>query len=95
MIVLAVTWMAKSGKENETGAMFRALTELSRQEPGCLMYQVHVHQKDARRFFIYEQYRDEAAFEAHRQTAHFQDYARKQLPLIADRIDGELYDPLT
>jgi quinol monooxygenase YgiN len=37
MIVLAVTWMAKSGKEKDAERLFRQLTEASRQEPGCLM----------------------------------------------------------
>jgi quinol monooxygenase YgiN len=94
MIVLAVTWIAKSGREEEAAALFRTLTELSRKEPGCLMYQVHRSQKDRGRFFIYEQYRDEAALDLHRNSPHFLEHARNQLPKIAERKDGELYDPL-
>ena len=94
MIVLAVTWIAKSGREEEAAALFRTLTELSRKEPGCLMYQVHRSQKDRERFFIYEQYRNEAALDLHRNSPHFLEYARNQLPKIAERKDGELYDPL-
>jgi quinol monooxygenase YgiN len=94
MIVLAVTWIAKSGREEEAVALFRTLTELSRKEPGCLMYQVHRSQKDRTRFFIYEQYRDEAALDLHRNSPHFLEYVRNQLPKIAERREGELYDPL-
>ena len=36
--------------ESEAAALFAKLTELSRKEPGCLMYQVHRHKEDARRF---------------------------------------------
>ena len=94
MIVLAVTWQAKGDREAEVAELFRKLTAASRKEPGCLMYQVHRHKDDPRRFFNYEQYRDDAALEAHRQTPHFLEYARKRLTPIADRLAGDLYDPL-
>ncbi|MFY9645036.1 MAG: antibiotic biosynthesis monooxygenase, partial [Terriglobales bacterium] len=38
MVVLAVTWMAKIGREAEVAAIFEKLTTESRKEPGCLMY---------------------------------------------------------
>ena len=46
MVVLAVTWMAKVGREAEVAALFAKLTEESRKEPGCAMYQVHRHKTD-------------------------------------------------
>jgi len=95
MVVLAVTWMAKPAHENDVAELFRKLQVASRQEPGCLMYMVHRHKADALRFFIYEQYRDDAALEAHRQSPHFQTYAIGQLRQIAERKEGELYFPLT
>jgi len=94
MVVLAVTWMAKAGHEAEVTALFQKLTEQSRQEPGCSMYQVHRHKTESRRFFIYEQYKDDAALEAHRNASHFLQFARKDLPKIADRVEGHLFEPL-
>ena len=47
MVVLAVTWMAKVGREGEVTAVFAKLTEESRKEPGCAMYQVHRHKTEA------------------------------------------------
>jgi quinol monooxygenase YgiN len=94
MVVLAVTWMAKVGHENETAAIFSKLTEASRQEPGCAMYVVHRHKTEPRRFFIYEQYRDDAALEAHRAAPHFLQFAKKELPRVADRVEGNLFVPL-
>ena len=94
MIVLAVTWVAKAGREAEVAGVFSKLTDESRKEPGCATYQVHRHRTDPRRFLIYEQYKDEAALEAHRATPHFLQYAKKELPKIADRIEGNLYEPL-
>lgn len=94
MVVLAVTWRAKIGHEAEVANLFSKLTEQSRKEPGCVLYQVHRHRTEPRRFFIYEQYRDDAALEAHRTSPHFLQYARKELPKIAERIDGQLYELL-
>ena len=95
MVVLAVTWMAKPGHEDEVAGIFGKLQTASRQEPGCLMYIVHRHRTDATRFFIYEQYRDDAALEAHRKSPHFQEYAINALKDIGERKEGELYSPLT
>jgi quinol monooxygenase YgiN len=94
MVVLAVTWMAKAGREIEVADLFSKLTAESRKEPGCAMYQVHRHRTEPRRFFIYEQYKDDAALEAHRAAAHFLQHAKKDLPKLADRVDGQLYEPL-
>ena len=94
MVVLVVTWMAKAGHETEVATVFSKLTEESRKEPGCVMYQVHRHKTEPRRFFIYEQYRDDAALEVHRTAPHFLQYARKELPKVAERVEGNLFEPL-
>ncbi len=94
MVVLAVTWMAKTNREVEVAAILAKLTEESRKEPGCATYQVHRHKTDPRRFFIYEQYKDDTALEAHRGSTHFLQYAKKDLPKVADRVEGHLYEPL-
>jgi (4S)-4-hydroxy-5-phosphonooxypentane-2,3-dione isomerase len=94
MVVLAVTWMAKVGHESDVAALFARLTEESRKEPGCSMYVAHRHKTDVRRFFIYEQYKDDAALEAHRTAPHFLQFAKKDLPRIADRVEGHLFEPL-
>ena len=95
MVVLAVTWMANPGHEDEVARIFGKHQTASRQEPGCLMYIVHRHRTDATRFFIYEQYRDETALEAHRESAHFQQYAIAALKDIGERKEGESYTPLS
>jgi quinol monooxygenase YgiN len=94
MVVLAVTWMAKAGREAEVASIFSKLSEESRKEPGCAMFQVHKHRTEPRRFFIYEQYKDDAALESHRTSPHFLQYVKKDLPKIADRVEGNLFEPL-
>jgi len=52
-----------------------ALTEGSRKEPGCVSYVAHFISDDPSTVFIYEQYLDQAALEAHRDTPHFKTHA--------------------
>lgn len=94
MIVLAVTWKAYPGKEDETSRVFAILQTESRKEPGCVMYVVHRGHDDRSRFFVYEQYKDAAALEAHRATSHFQRYARGELMKLGERVEANLYDPI-
>jgi len=94
MVVLVVTWMARQGHEKEVVSVFAKLTEESRKEPGCIMYLVHQHKTDPPRFLVYEQYKDDAALEAHRASAHFLQYAKKELPKLGERVEGNLYSPV-
>lgn len=94
MVVLAVTWVANHGHEEEVAGIFGKLQAASRRESGCLMYIVHRHKTDPRRFFIYEQYRDDGALQAHHDSKHFQQYAAGELKDKGMRLEGDLYSPL-
>ena len=58
------------------------------------MFQAHRHKTEPRRYFVYEQYKDDAALEAHRTTAHFLQLAKKDLPKVGDRVEGQLFEPI-
>jgi quinol monooxygenase YgiN len=53
----------------------RELTLQTRKEPGCVSYIPHFVESDPDTIVIYEQYKDEAAVEHHRQSPHFAQYA--------------------
>ena len=53
----------------------RLLTAASRGEPGCVTYVPHQVEGDPDTVVIYEQYADSKAMAAHRETAHFKQYA--------------------
>ena len=57
----------------------------SRQEPGCRQFEVLVDPQDRLKLALFEIYQDEAAFEAHQQTAHFRRYLAEAVPLLAAR----------
>ena len=68
---VAVTWIAKPGEEDAVAAALQALVEPSRAEEGVLVYIPNRDPEDPTKFFIYEQYVDEAAYTAHTETEHF------------------------
>ena len=64
----------------------RELTAASRGEPGCVSYIPHIVETDPTTVLIYEQYRDDAALEAHRATEHFERWANQGLyPRMQER----------
>jgi autoinducer 2-degrading protein len=95
MICVAVTYVIQPGREDQAIRLFRELTRQTRAEPGCRMYLAHRSTTDPRRFFLYEQYDDQAALDAHRAAPHFETYVKNGLFLILESRSPELYEPLT
>ena len=59
---------------------------LSRQEPGCMRFEVYHSQTDSRVFLLNEHWSDQAAIDAHRKaTAYTTIYQPKVLPRV-DRV---------
>jgi quinol monooxygenase YgiN len=69
--VVTALWWAKTGSEERVSAVLDELARASRAEPGCLQFQPNRAIEDPRRFLLYEEYADEAAFEAHTDSEHF------------------------
>ena len=85
--VLAVTWVANPGNEQEVSAILRELGDASRAEPGVITYTTHVDPENPREFFIYEKYHDESGLEAHQATEHFQTLVlQRAIPLLESRV---------
>jgi quinol monooxygenase YgiN len=94
MICVAVTYVIRPGHEEEAAGLFAKLTAATRAEPGCRMYLAHRSTTDPRKFFLYEQYDDRAALDAHRAAPHFAQYAAGGLFAIIESRAPELYEPL-
>ena len=95
MICVAVTYVIQPGREAEAEEYFRKLTPATLAEPGCRFYLAHRSIVDPRRYFLYEQYDDQAALDAHRAAPHFEQYVKDGLFTILESRSPELYEPLT
>ena len=91
---VSVTWIAKEGEEEAVEAALKALVEPSRAEPGVLVYIPHRDPEDPRKFYIFEQYTDADAYQAHTETEHFKTIGfGDAIPRLEDR-KREFYEPL-
>ena len=75
MVTFTVRMTFAPEDRHEIAEMLRALAAASRQEPGCVTYIPHAIEGDPDTVLIYEQYRDEAAVQAHRDSEHFKKHA--------------------
>jgi quinol monooxygenase YgiN len=75
MVSFIVRMKFASEDRAEIAETLRQLTTASRQEPGCVSYIPHQLEDDPDTVLIYEQYRDEKALAAHRESEHFKVHA--------------------
>jgi quinol monooxygenase YgiN len=84
--VVAAIWTAKEGQEETILDVIKKMTPLSRQEPECVYYQAQRSPENPRVFFLYEQYTNEAGYEAHMATPHFERYVKGEaIPNLESR----------
>ena len=70
MIILPVQ-IKEGHKEDYLKAVLENAQGAVKDEPGCVRFDVIQDGGDANRIWVYEVYKDEAAFHAHTQSPHF------------------------
>jgi quinol monooxygenase YgiN len=85
--VVSAYWRAKEGKADRLAELIEELLAPSRAEPGNVFYQAQRAVDDPQLFYLYEQYADEAAYEAHMESEHFTRLVKQEaIPdLLEDR----------
>jgi quinol monooxygenase YgiN len=64
--IVLVRFKVKPGQQQAFAESMRSAASLTRAEPGNRQYEFYVDQDDPHNFMLYEEYADEAAFQAHR-----------------------------
>ena len=90
--VLVVRMTARDGEEERAAELLGELVPASADEPGNVHYLAHRDPEDPRVFLVYEQYRDQAAFEEHGATEHFQRLAAGELFGLMEERRREVYE---
>ena len=87
MYVVVARYLAVEGAADEVARLLVEMEPHANSEPGCAAYVTHRSIDDPRRFMLYEQYVDEAAFGAHTETEAFGRIVLGQIvPLLAERV---------
>jgi quinol monooxygenase YgiN len=90
--VVSAKWRAKPGCEDRLAAVCEEMTEPSRAEPGNRFYQAHRSPDDPQLFYLYEQYEDEAAYEAHMDSEHFTRLVKQEaIPELLEAREREFF----
>lgn len=84
MIYINVVLTVKDPKDiDEIAKLLSEQQRLSREEPGCLRFEVYHSQNDRKVFILNEHWSDQAAIDAHRKAfAYTTVYAPKVIPLV-------------
>jgi quinol monooxygenase YgiN len=93
--VVSAHWRAKPGREQRVAEVIAELTGPSRAEPGTLFYQAHRSLDDPRLFYLYEQYVDEAGYQAHMDSEHFTRLVKEEaIPELLESRERAFYETL-
>jgi len=86
MITVIAEYQAQPGNGDQVASVLAKHVAATRTEPGCLRFVAYRATEAPDSFVLYEQYIDQAAFEAHRTTDHFQRFIEGTIvQLLAER----------
>lgn len=83
--VIAIAITAKPGEEAAVAGILEALVAPTMAEPGVKLFLPYRSPDDPASFFIFELYRDRAAWMAHQDSAHFKRAIPDLLPRVSRR----------
>lgn len=82
--ILYATFTARPGRGEEVAALLRDFAEVVRREEGNSLFDATRHIAQEERFFVYEVYRDRAAFESHLSSPDGAVFNAALAPLITE-----------
>ena len=81
MFSLIVIFKVKKGKKSAFLHAISSIVELTKSEPGNLLYQLNIDESNEENFFLFECYMDRAAYEAHTKKTYVSSF-RADLDLL-------------
>jgi quinol monooxygenase YgiN len=88
-MILYAEFTAKPGSESQVETLISGLAEKVRREPGNTEFTVYRERDNPRKFFVFEQYLDEASFDAHI-SAEYGLIFNQQLSSLIEESESQL-----
>jgi quinol monooxygenase YgiN len=88
-LILYAEFTARPGSESQVETLISGLAQDVRREPGNAEFTVYRERDNPRKFFVFEQYRDEASFTAHI-TAEYGVVFNQQLRGLIEEGESQL-----
>jgi quinol monooxygenase YgiN len=83
---------AKPDKSGELRSLLAGLLAPTREEPGVISYEMLQNKEDPAEFTFVEEWKDDAAFDAHLETAHIKNAMAAMPELLAEELDLRRYN---
>ncbi len=83
-VILHATFTARTGEEDHVARLLADYSKVVRQEPGNVIFDASRLRGAPDHFFVYEEYRDEAAFQAHLSHPAGRAFNTELTPLIVE-----------
>ena len=85
-LLVVAEWEAKDGEADKVADILSRFLPEAQREDGAKLFLISRAKDNPAQFLFYELFRDEEAFKAHQESAHFKTYiAGQALPLLARR----------
>ena len=85
-LLVVAQWEAKEGQADKVASILARFLPEAQREEGAKLFLISRARENPAQFLFYELFRDEAAYKAHQDSAHFKTYVAEQaLPLLAKR----------
>ena len=85
-LVVTAFWEARPEEVDALVGIIGKFLPQAQREPGVKAFQIHQSLTEPKKFFVYEVFRDEAAFAEHQQSEHFKTLILGQaVPKLARR----------
>lgn len=91
-VIITSRICVKNGCTEEFKSLAAPLIEATRQEKGCLRYELYRDASDSTVFFFYEVYADRAAQEFHSGSSYLDQFKRGREKLVRCPSEVDIYD---
>jgi quinol monooxygenase YgiN len=86
---------AKEGKKDQLLQILKNLIKPSKNEPGCISYQLHSSPENPNLFTFIDKFKDQEAFDYHCETAHIKDAFDNLIPPLVEKMSITLHQELS
>ncbi len=89
-ITKQVTFIAKDDGIEKMKELLTTMVNASKEEDGCLLYDIFQLKNEPKKFIVVESWRDEKALDGHKLSAHYAYYKSNFEPYCAKKFSDDL-----
>lgn len=89
--IISAKFQVKPDKVESFLVAFKPLIAGSRAEPGCISYTLYQDPSDRTAFLVFEEWKSQAAIDAHFATPHFKAFGEKSKDMTVRPADITIY----